>query len=144
MHGPRFLKLRSSFERCIEEIIQEAEIEDLAAKEDLLSIFTEISLKYSLPSKLNELDERINSPAPPYDVKDNSSIEKVFLSYIQQPTEELIHQISQQEKDIENRCKEIEKEEEKTDKQIEDLSLSLSQWVSSALLSISEMRRHTK
>ncbi|KAI5186449.1 hypothetical protein NEHOM01_1482 [Nematocida homosporus] len=144
MDGPRFSKLKSAFEKMLDQIFQETDSLPISAKEEIQSQFTQILLKYSLPSKLNELDARLERPTPFYDVTNESEIEKILTSYLHLPISQFLNAISTEELKIKREISKCQEAETEQDKEIADLTTQIIAWADRVKTSIHAIRRHAQ
>ncbi|KAI5181586.1 hypothetical protein NEOKW01_1762 [Nematocida sp. AWRm80] len=146
MDGPRLTKMKCAFDKAITQVLKEIETDDISSKElreEIDSFFTQLLLKYSIPTKLNELDHRISKGSTLlYDVTDNESIEQILTSYIHGPVTELLSKIATEEKKIDKEIEELQKIDQKTTAEISQTTETLTNWLSTTDKYISDIKRY--
>ncbi|KAI5188387.1 hypothetical protein NECID01_0018 [Nematocida sp. AWRm77] len=145
MDGPRLLKLKLAFEKMLEQIFKEIHTEDAALKEELLSSFTQILLKYSIPSKLNELDARLAKPASTlYDVTEDSSIRQILASYAQASTQSLLQSLSEEEEKVKKETARVQEEALAAEQAVSACSEEIKKWMGETQQAISDIKKQTQ
>jgi len=143
--GPRVAKLRMAFKKMVEKIFEELEIDSLDVKEELFSAFNQLLLKYSIPAKLNELDERISKYAQKTREKQfTNSPEEVLLSYIQEASSNLSNRVQQEEGRVKREADTIRQEEAEIDKEIQKHAENIRNWINKSGLIISAIKQKTQ
>ncbi|KAI5171908.1 hypothetical protein NEFER03_1173 [Nematocida sp. LUAm3] len=142
--GARFLKLKHAYEKMIEQIEEEIEIANPEVKEDLLSSIQQILLKYSIPSKLDELDSRVQQPSVIYDISAEESITQIMKSYLHKDLSIFLAGLEKEQKAHEKEIEERKEEEQECSRRIDEAISSISSLLEKSSSSISEIRKYIR
>lgn len=138
------LKLKSAFEKMVAQLFTEAEI-DIRLKEEIHMLFMQLLLKYSIPSKLNELDSLIQrQPSTIYDVTDPNTISSILSSYVAEPALELDRFIAEEEAKISEDISLIKEKERKVDESLAYFSNELSKWIKASECAFGKIKKQTQ
>ncbi|KAH9386023.1 uncharacterized protein NEMAJ01_0919 [Nematocida major] len=144
MDGPRMVKLKSAFEKMLCQLFAEAQVDE-AVKEDIQSLFTQLLLKYSIPSKLNELDSLLlRPPSTLYDVTCPNAISNILSSFIAEPASALHEFIDGESKSSRKELSELKAQEKEIDKSLEHYTSEIHKWLEMSEGSLAEIKKQTQ
>ncbi|KAI5191208.1 hypothetical protein NEMIN01_1416 [Nematocida minor] len=144
MDGPRVLKLKSAFEKMLSQLFSEAEIDE-QVKEDIHSLFTQLLLKYSIPSKLNELDSLIQrQPNTLYDITDPNAISSVLSSHISESAHELDAFITEESTKIKREISSVKEREREIDQSLAHFTAELTSWMKMSESALGKIKKQTQ
>lgn len=145
MDGPRLLKLNSAFGKMVNQIFAETELGDSTLKEELHSAFTQLLLKYAIPSKLNELDIRLAQPkSAPEDVTAESAIRQILASHLQLPASTLTHALAGEAARLSQEIAQLQATSHQLDEEIAQTSAAINQWIEQTQAAMAQIKQQTQ
>lgn len=144
MDGPRLLKLKSAFEKMLTQLFTEAEI-DTQLKDEIQTLFMQLLLKYSIPSKLNDLDSLIQRPSSTlYDVTDPTAISSILSSYVVEPALDLDRFITEETAKIAESIAQTKEKERRIDESLAYFSNELGNWIKTSEEALGKIKKQTQ
>ncbi|KAI5133102.1 hypothetical protein NEAUS07_1875 [Nematocida ausubeli] len=144
MDGPRLVKLKSSFEKMLTQLFAEAQIQE-GVKDDINALFTQLLLKYSIPSKLNELDVLLMKPPTPlYDITCPQTISSILASHIAAPSVALSDFLKQETAGVDSELKALKAAEEKVDESLRKSTMEMNRWLEVSESTLAQIKKQTQ
>ncbi|EHY65891.1 hypothetical protein NEAUS04_1874 [Nematocida ausubeli] len=144
MDGPRLVKLKSSFEKMLTQLFAEAQIQE-GVKDDINALFTQLLLKYSIPSKLNELDVLLMKPPTPlYDITCPQTISSILASHIAAPSAALSDFLKQETAGVDSELKALKAAEEKVDESLRKSTMEMNRWLEVSESTLAQIKKQTQ